>query len=85
MPQRFEPQDIVHQTIGLTDKMVDADGGRTPFSLATKVPVRRIDQAYGDRNLMCSCPPVEAFRSLASDLVAATFVDGSLVYRDGSG
>jgi glycine dehydrogenase len=25
-------------------------------------PVRRIDQAYGDRNLMCSCPPVEAFQ-----------------------
>ena len=24
-------------------------------------PVRRIDAAYGDRNLMCSCPPVEAF------------------------
>jgi glycine dehydrogenase len=24
-------------------------------------PVRRIDQAYGDRNLMCACPPVEAF------------------------
>jgi glycine dehydrogenase len=24
-------------------------------------PVRRIDSAYGDRNLMCSCPPVEAF------------------------
>jgi glycine dehydrogenase len=24
-------------------------------------PVRRIDQAYGDRNLMCSCPPPEAF------------------------
>jgi glycine dehydrogenase len=23
--------------------------------------VRRIDGAYGDRNLMCSCPPVEAF------------------------
>ena len=21
-------------------------------------PVRRIDQAHGDRNLMCSCPPV---------------------------
>ena len=29
----------------------------------TKVwpPVRRIDGAYGDRNLVCSCPPVEAF------------------------
>lgn len=25
------------------------------------VPVRRIDQAYGDRNLVCSCPPPEAF------------------------
>jgi glycine dehydrogenase len=24
-------------------------------------PVRRIDQAYGDRNLMCSCPPIEAY------------------------
>jgi glycine dehydrogenase len=25
-------------------------------------PVRRIDQAYGDRNLLCACPPVEAFQ-----------------------
>ena len=24
-------------------------------------PVRRIDGAYGDRNLMCSCPPVSAY------------------------
>ncbi len=24
-------------------------------------PVARIDQAYGDRNLMCSCPPPEGF------------------------
>ncbi|MFL1446170.1 glycine dehydrogenase (aminomethyl-transferring), partial [Nocardiopsis sp. frass3] len=24
-------------------------------------PVGRIDQAYGDRNLVCSCPPPEAF------------------------
>ena len=24
-------------------------------------PVRRIDNAYGDRNLMCACPPAEAF------------------------
>jgi glycine dehydrogenase len=32
---------------------------------ATKVwpSVRRIDQAHGDRNLICSCPPVEAFSS----------------------
>lgn len=24
-------------------------------------PVRRIDGAYGDRNLVCACPPIEAF------------------------
>jgi glycine dehydrogenase len=24
-------------------------------------PVRRIDQGYGDRNLMCNCPPIEAY------------------------
>jgi glycine dehydrogenase len=28
-------------------------------------PVRRIDGAYGDRNLVCSCPPVEAFATKA--------------------
>ncbi len=26
-------------------------------------PVRRVDQAYGDRNLVCACPPPEAFES----------------------
>ncbi|MFC0674132.1 aminomethyl-transferring glycine dehydrogenase [Brachybacterium hainanense] len=26
-------------------------------------PVRRIDQAYGDRNLVCTCPPLEAYES----------------------
>jgi glycine cleavage system P protein (glycine dehydrogenase) len=25
-------------------------------------PVRRIDQAYGDRHLVCTCPPAEAFQ-----------------------
>ena len=44
-----------------------------PYDIATGVfpagstddkywpPVGRIDQAYGDRNLTCSCPPIEAF------------------------
>lgn len=27
------------------------------------VPVSRVDSAYGDRNLMCSCPPVEEFET----------------------
>jgi predicted amidohydrolase YtcJ len=35
--------------------------------------------------VLLRCPRAEAFRSLTSDLVAATFVDGSLVYRSGSG
>jgi glycine dehydrogenase len=26
-------------------------------------PVRRIDGAFGDRNLVCSCPPLEAYTS----------------------
>ncbi|MDY5785244.1 aminomethyl-transferring glycine dehydrogenase, partial [Corynebacterium sp.] len=31
-------------------------------------PVRRIDEAYGDRNLVCACPPPEAF-DIAPDAV----------------
>jgi glycine dehydrogenase len=39
--------------------------GGTPGVHDRKVwpPVRRIEGAYGDRNLVCSCPPVEAFSS----------------------
>jgi glycine dehydrogenase len=53
--------------------MVAGEWGR-PYTRATAVhpvpglngrgylsPVRRIDQAYGDRNLVCACPPPEAF------------------------
>jgi len=25
--------------------------------------VRRIDEAYGDRNLVCTCPPIEEYQS----------------------
>ena len=36
------------------------------------VPVSRIDAAYGDRNLVCTCAPIEAYESsLASDTVPA--------------
>lgn len=35
-----------------------ADGDRTAKYWP---PVRRVDQAYGDRNLVCACPPIEAF------------------------
>jgi glycine dehydrogenase len=35
-------------------------------------PVRRIDQAYGDRNLVCACPPPEAFADEPATEPAAT-------------
>ena len=28
-------------------------------------PVNRIDNIYGDRNLVCSCPPLETYQSAA--------------------
>ncbi len=28
-------------------------------------PVNRIDQVYGDRNLVCACPPIEAYKNAA--------------------
>jgi glycine dehydrogenase len=28
------------------------------------VPVRRVDNAYGDRNLVCSCPTVESYKTI---------------------
>jgi glycine dehydrogenase len=42
-----------------------ASVGVTPGVHDRKVwpPVRRIDQAHGDRNLVCSCPPIEAYSS----------------------
>ncbi|NYD41944.1 aminomethyl-transferring glycine dehydrogenase [Nocardioides panaciterrulae] len=38
-------------------------GTTGPNGVADKYwpPVARIDQAYGDRNLVCACPPLEAF------------------------
>ena len=28
-------------------------------------PVNRVDNAYGDRNLVCSCPPIESYQEAA--------------------
>jgi glycine dehydrogenase len=30
------------------------------------VPVRRVDNAYGDRNLVCSCPSVESYKHVVA-------------------
>jgi glycine dehydrogenase len=57
-----------------TAPMVSADGWEHPYPRSVAAyprgvdrvakywpPVRRIDGAYGDRNLVCACPPPEAF------------------------
>lgn len=31
-------------------------------------PVRRVDNAYGDRNLMCTCPPMESYEQESLEL-----------------
>lgn len=35
--------------------------GRLPGSVKYWPPVGRVDNVYGDRNLFCSCLPLEAF------------------------
>ena len=43
----------------------DGPGGSAGVDRMAKYwpPVRRIDGAYGDRNLVCSCPSPEAYSS----------------------
>ena len=31
------------------------------------LPVNRIDQVFGDRHLVCSCPPLEAYQDVAEN------------------
>jgi glycine dehydrogenase len=45
------------------DRELAAYPGGTDRRSKYWAPVRRIDQAYGDRNLVCACPPPEAFES----------------------
>jgi glycine dehydrogenase len=44
-------------------------------------PVRRIDQAYGDRNLVCSCPSPEAFAEHDFDSAPVPEADGRVPER----
>ena len=62
--QRAAHRRVGHR--GGVDARLHARAGRLPGAHARArdkywPPVRRIDQAYGDRNLVCACPPVEAF------------------------
>jgi hypothetical protein len=48
-PVPYVARVVLHQTIGLTGKIVDAQ--RTTFSMATKVPERRIELRFGKMSL----------------------------------
>jgi glycine dehydrogenase len=69
----YDAQDNPLKNAPHTAEMLIAGTGSTPTSRRRRPtrrgdrrgkywpPVRRIDQAYGDRNLVCACPPPEAF------------------------
>jgi glycine dehydrogenase len=71
---KVDPKDNVLKNAPHTAAAVAGDDWRHPYSRAEAAfplpfvraakywpPVGRIDNPFGDRNLMCSCPPVEAF------------------------
>jgi glycine dehydrogenase len=62
-PLRLAPH-TARSTVGEWDRGYDRTSGAFPTGSFTDKywpPVARIHQAYGDRNLSCSCPPLEAF------------------------
>ena len=78
---KTDPRDNVLKNAPHTAAAVAADDWAHPYSreqAAFPLPfvrankfwpsVGRIDNPYGDRNLMCSCPPVEDYESLKSQV-----------------
>jgi glycine dehydrogenase len=62
-PLRLAPHTVAGVT-GEWDRPYDRALGATPNGTGVDKywpPVARIDQAYGDRHLVCACPPPEAF------------------------
>jgi len=70
----YDRQDNPLKNAPHTAEMVTAEDWKHPYPRAAAAypgqgdrrgkywpPVRRIDQAYGDRHLVCSCPPPSAF------------------------
>jgi glycine dehydrogenase len=75
-----DPEDNALKNAPHTAAMVTADewGHAYPRSLAAYPapwtrdfkfwpPVRRVDNAHGDRNLICACPPIEMYAEAASE------------------
>jgi glycine dehydrogenase len=76
---RVDPRDNVLKNAPHTAEEVSADAWSHPYSReqaayplpfvrANKFwpPVARIDNPYGDRNLICACPPIEAYQEVSA-------------------
>ena len=69
-PLRHAPHPAADVVVERVDARVHARAGRVPRRRRADPlgpdkywpPVSRIDGAFGDRNLMCSCPPLSAVR-----------------------
>jgi glycine dehydrogenase len=62
-PLRHAPH-TTRSVLGEWDRPYPRDLGAFPAGIDPDKywpPVARIDQAYGDRHLVCACPPLEAF------------------------
>ena len=73
-PLRHAPH-TVEDVVGEWDRPYSRERALYPLSSLRNrmyhVPVSRIDAAYGDRNLVCTCAPIEAYAtSLTSDTVS---------------
>jgi glycine dehydrogenase len=70
-PLRFAPHTVFDLTDDVWDRVYTrAQGCFPPTSRRTDkywAPVNRIDNAYGDRNLFCSCPPTAEYCEVISE------------------
>ncbi|WP_407320001.1 aminomethyl-transferring glycine dehydrogenase [Isoptericola halotolerans] len=64
-PLRHAPHTAASLLGGDWDRPYGREQGAYPVASLRRAkywpPVRRIDQAHGDRNLQCSCPPIDAY------------------------
>ncbi len=73
--KRADPQDNALKNAPHTDKVIASDSWTHAYSREMAAfplnwirdnkfwpPVARVDDAYGDRNLVCTCEPVESYR-----------------------
>jgi glycine dehydrogenase len=71
---KADPKDNVLKNAPHTSAMIASEEWEHPYTRERAVfpapwtkeskfwpPVRRVNNAFGDRNLVCACPPVEAY------------------------